>query len=164
MRSSRSIAVVIGTLLAAWTVLSATSAAADPAPGAPAQPDDPASVSAPPGAVTALDTTCAAGDLCFWVDTNRGGAKGRLSGSNPAWKIFSQPQCRDGHWGDCASSIANNGTRCTARVWEHDNYRGAWLDIQRGDSFNLTDKWIVWQVVSWNDQISSNNWHSCINP
>lgn len=162
MKTGRSaVTLLLGVLLA----LGAMGSAASAAPGTfvdPAQPDDPSTVSPPPGGVTAQDTSCNAGDLCFWVDIDQGGAKGRVNGTNPAWGAFSQSQCQSGTWDNCASSTINNGRNCTARVWADGNYGGASLDVLRGNGYiNLTDHYITWPFRTWNDEISSNTWVNC---
>jgi hypothetical protein len=108
--------------------------------------------------ITVQDTSCNPGDLCFWVNINRGGAKGRVSGTNSTWP-WTQAQCAGGTWNNCASSIVNNGTQCTARVWADASYGGAHLDVLRGNDFiNLTDHYITFPFRDWNDEISSNSW------
>ena len=93
------------------------------------------------------------------ADTDRNGAKGRFSGSNPHWGIYGQSQCASRTWDNCASSVINYGTHCTARMWADDNYGGAHIDILRGNGYiNLTDHYITWPWRSWNDEISSNSW------
>jgi hypothetical protein len=109
------------------------------------------------GAVT-QDTGCAPGDLCFWVDTNKGGAKGRVSGNNQSWG-FPQASCTNGTWNDCASSIQNNGESCDVNVYENAGYGGHKLTIRRGDYISdLTGYWITFPIDSWNDDIQSNRW------
>jgi hypothetical protein len=164
MRSSRSAAVILGMLLVTGAALSAPSVSASPAgPTNPAQPDNPSSVSVQPGEVSTQDTSCNAGDLCFWVDTDQRGAKGRVSGTNPAWGVFPQSQCASGTWDNCASSIINNGRNCTARVFYDGNYQGRpYLDVLRGNGYiNLDDHYISWPLRTWNDEISSNSWVNC---
>ncbi len=160
MKSRRSAAAtMLGLVMVAGAMLFAPGASAAPAP---AQPDNPSAVSAPAGARTAQDTSCNAGDLCFWVDINQKGAKGRVNGTNAAWGVFRQGTCQSGTWDNCASSIINNGRSCTARVWADGDFNGAALEVLRGNGYiNLTDHYITWPIRNWNDEISSNDWINC---
>jgi hypothetical protein len=102
--------------------------------------------------------TCAAGDLCFWVHINYGGARGRVAGNNTNWGVFSQSQCANGTWSNCASSIINNGTQCTAYQYDGTSYGGDWMYLLRGA--NNPDLRTTISAGNWNDRISSNRWCS----
>ncbi|MDQ1647696.1 MAG: hypothetical protein QOJ50_3880 [Cryptosporangiaceae bacterium] len=109
-------------------------------------------------AVTTQDTSCAGGDLCFWQDDDKGGAKGRVSGNNSAWS-WSRSGCPDGTWNNCASSIQNNGNSCSVKVYDNAGYSGAVLTLTRGTYISsLSGYWITFPVDSWNDDIQSNKW------
>ena len=147
-----------GVAVAALTLLGlaggVTAAQAAPAPTSPGA----ASSAGPTGPVTVADTTCAGGDLCFWVNTNKGGAKGRVSGNNTSWS-WAQSSCSNGTWNNCASSIQNNGNNCTVNVFENSGYGGARLTITRGTYISdLNGYWITFPFDSWNDDIQSNRW------
>ncbi|MGO1055466.1 peptidase inhibitor family I36 protein [Crossiella sp. CA198] len=97
---------------------------------------------------------CDAGDVCFWVDADYEGPRGRFSGANPDWTQFSQPACSffRPNWNDCASSVVNRGRNCTVHLYENANYLGQRLSIKRGEKFpDLSDQ-------NFNDMASSNNW------
>jgi|SRR5215475_9948781 len=95
------------------------------AQAAPPTPASPPSTSADAtGPITVTDTSCAGGDLCFWVNINKGGAKGRVSGNNDYW-TWPQTQCQEGTWSNCASSIWNNGNTCDVWVFDFFQRQGA---------------------------------------
>jgi Peptidase inhibitor family I36 len=97
-------------------------------------------------------STCEATYLCFWVGNEYTGSRGRVSGDNPTWTRFAQPNCPSGTWNDCASSAKNRGTSCTAHVYSDVDYRGTHHAIGRGgDRPFLAFYWL-------NDAISSNRW------
>jgi hypothetical protein len=137
----------------------ATIAQAAPEPGpvraTQLKADAPATAEGP---VTVLDTSCAPGDLCFWVHADKGGAKGRVSGNNTAWG-WPQASCANGTWNNCASSIQNNGNNCDVNVYDFAGYSGASLRITRGTYISdLSGYWITFPFDSWNDDIQSNRW------
>jgi hypothetical protein len=109
------------------------------------------------------DTTCASGDLCFWVNENKGGLKGRVSGTNRRWSAFIQSQCQTGTWDNCASSVQNNGAHCDARVFSAFDFGGPQLLVHRGEYIaNLQDRDDgLGLFEDWGDRISSNDWTNC---
>ncbi|MET8685175.1 peptidase inhibitor family I36 protein [Streptomyces sp. NPDC004732] len=104
--------------------------------------------------------TCAAGDTCFWVNSNYGGARGRVSGDNPNFRSFSQSQCHGGTWNDCISSIANRGRECTVYYWTDASYNGRYHSLGRNDQvpdFGAAPP-VGYNDPAFNDTISSNHW------
>jgi hypothetical protein len=117
--------------------------------------------SATQAAATAAFDGCDATYLCFWVNTGRGGAEGKVAGSNPNWADFSQSQCAGGTWNNCASSLVNAGTSgLGAQVYEDTNYKGGDMCLSDDEYLaNLTNyTWADGSSV--NDSISSNNWET----
>jgi hypothetical protein len=144
--------------------LSSVASAATVAQAAPVRAAAPAATSqsavtgTSAGPETPRDKSCAGGDLCFWVDTNKDGAKGRVAGDNLAWN-WGQPACGDGTWNNCASSIQNNGNYCTVWVFADAGHGGSNLELTRGTYLSdLTGYWIRWPFRNWNDEIQSNKW------
>jgi hypothetical protein len=109
-------------------------------------------------AVSPQVRVCDGGDLCFWVDYNYQGARGRVEGNNPRWADFPQPACtRHRNWSNCASSVWNNGDRCDVELWSQPNYVDQFRVLRRGDS------WADLRDVMFNDAIDSNRWVNCRN-
>jgi hypothetical protein len=112
--------------------------------------------------------------LCFWVNSNEGGAEGKFEGNNSFWGDFGQAQCvfphaaHDAHgtWNDCASSIYNNGATAGvdyAIVYQNSNMGGgAYCFAPQTGSSNLAS--IHYRQngkpisATLNDSISSNSW------
>lgn len=113
------------------------------------------STAAPAGdnAITAAPPGCTATNVCFWNGTNYSDGPGRLSGSNSNWTAFSHSSCPTGTWNDCASSVYNNGTSCSANLWTTANYGGSRLTLGIGSGQTALSS-------TMNNAISSNNW-SC---
>ncbi|MEU6990957.1 peptidase inhibitor family I36 protein [Streptomyces sp. NPDC046465] len=106
--------------------------------------------------------TCAAGDTCFWVNSNYGGNRGRVAGDNENFTSFAQSQCRGGTWNDCISSIANRGRECTVYYWTSANYTGRYHSLGRNDQvpdFGAAPP-VGYNDPAFNDTISSNHWCS----
>jgi hypothetical protein len=169
---------VVGMMILAGT---ATSAQASSAPqqathastpqhvGASA-PTPSASPSATAPSAASADPPCSdAGDFCFWVNANYGGALGLLAGTNPWWGDFPQSECvypaaakdADGTWNDCASSGYNDGTSGDAVVvYQNINYGGedACLPDLSAAYSDFADYTYGDGSASLNDSISSNSW------
>lgn len=97
-------------------------------------------------------STCDSSYLCFWVDSDYRGERGKFSGNNAHWSAYGQPDCQDGNWNDCASSAKNRGTSCSVTLYEHHSYSGDAETIGRGgDRSNLRNQGM-------NDKTSSNRW------
>jgi hypothetical protein len=123
-----------------------------------AAPAQAATAGATAQAVTTQDTSCAGGDLCFWQNDDKGGAKGRVSGNNAAWS-WARSGCPDGTWNNCASSIQNNGNSCSVKVYDNSGYSGHVLTLTRGTYISsLSGYWITFPVDSWDNDIQSNKW------
>lgn len=107
---------------------------------------------APPG--------CTATHLCFWVNVNFSDGPGQLAGTNASWFAFPERACQTGTWADCASSLYNDGTQCTARVWFLQNFGGPSLEIARGDGFSDLVNVPISGIpgANWNDNIEANDW------
>ncbi|WP_173019503.1 peptidase inhibitor family I36 protein [Streptomyces alkaliphilus] len=104
--------------------------------------------------ISAAPSGCSATNVCFWSGTNYSGAgPGQLSGANPNWAVFSNSSCPGGNWENCASSVYNNGTSCSAVLWTSRNYSGARLTLARGSGQTRLSS-------TMNNAISSNSW-SC---
>jgi hypothetical protein len=160
MTSARSFRVRRAVATVTFLTASCLAGAASAAQAAPvaSTPDVGARAAATAGPAVAQDTSCAGGDLCFWVNTNKGGAKGRVSGNNTSWS-WAQGQCSSGTWNNCASSIQNNGNNCTVNVFEDAGYGGHRLTLTRGTYISdLSGYWITYPFDSWNDDIQSNRW------
>jgi hypothetical protein len=97
-------------------------------------------------------TSCEDGYLCFWVNADYLGARGRFAGNNAHWSNYPQSQCQDGNWNDCASSAKNRGTQCTAHLHQHSSYGGERHDIGRGGNRPHLS------AHNFNDKTSSNSW------
>ncbi|MEV0439699.1 peptidase inhibitor family I36 protein [Streptomyces spectabilis] len=112
------------------------------------------------GGSEAAALECGAGDACFWVHSNYGGARGRVSGNNPDFRVFPQSQCPSGTWNDCISSIANRGRSCTVYFWTGFNYSGRYHSLGRDDevpNFAAAPP-VGYNDPAFNDAISSNHW------
>ncbi|GHE59866.1 hypothetical protein GCM10018785_31320 [Streptomyces longispororuber] len=115
---------------------------------------------APSGGEADAALTCAAGDTCFWVHINYGGARGRVADDNPNFTAFRQSQCSTGTWNDCVSSIANRGRRCTVYFWTDAGYNGRYHSLGRNDevpNFAAAPP-VGYNDPAFNDSISSNHW------
>lgn len=109
-------------------------------------------------APSAVPPGCSSTNLCFWNNINFNDGPGQLSGTNSDWHDFSHSSCQHGTWADCVSSIFNDGTSCTARVWVNAGFGGANLTIARGTGIADLTKVAVTSTVSWNDLIEANDW------
>ncbi|MFC7534736.1 peptidase inhibitor family I36 protein [Actinoplanes sp. GCM10030250] len=114
---------------------------------------------AEPVSALAAPAGCTAGNLCFWNGTGWNSGPGKLSGSNPNWAAFSHQGCPNNKWTNCASSIYNNGTSCTAEVWLSANYTEGREFLARGQGVSNLATWHT-DTGPWNDNISANSW-SC---
>jgi peptidase inhibitor family I36 len=116
-----------------------------------------------PVAAVAVPPGCSSGNLCFWNGADYGDGPGELSGSNSNWRAFSHSSCRkpnnpsDRTWSDCASSIYNNGTSCTAVVWLAAGYGEGHEALARGQGVRNLSTWHV-DTGPWDNNISANNW------
>ena len=110
-----------------------------------------AAAAAPPG--------CSAGNLCFWNDTARTDGPGELSGTNSNWAAFSHSSCPSNTWTNCASSLYNNGTSCTAVVWLTAGFTEGREFLGRGQGVTNLATWNT-DTGPWNNNISANSW-SC---
>jgi len=114
-------------------------------------------------AVTAAPSGCSSGNLCFWNGTNYSDGPGELSNSNSNWHAFSHSSCTasasGGTWTNCASSIYNNGTNCTAVVWLSAGYSEGNEYLARGQGVTNLATWNT-DTGPWNNNISANSW-SC---
>ncbi|MGW4907878.1 peptidase inhibitor family I36 protein [Streptomyces sp. NPDC004270] len=170
MRSFRLAAALAATALAAFIglTLPGSAAAADghsavsaakPAAAAPqAVQGAEASTAVSPQAITDCPSTY----FCFWMDAGYPGAPGKLSGSNPDWRVFSHTGCANGTWSDCASSGYNHGTSgLGVEVYRDINYSGLSACLPK-DWSNSNFANLVWPGTSssFNDSISSNYWTS----
>lgn len=113
--------------------------------------------SAVPVAAAAAPPGCSAGNLCFWNGTGYSDGPGELSGSNSNWNAFSHSSCPSGTWTNCASSLYNNGTSCTAVVWLSAGYTEGRESLARGQGVTNLATWNV-DTGPWNNNISANNW------
>ncbi|WP_269854727.1 peptidase inhibitor family I36 protein [Streptomyces sp. RPT161] len=105
--------------------------------------------------------TCpvSSGYACFWVDSYRGGAMGKVSGNNSNYMNLSNSSgctAYPGTWNDCISSIENQGTQCTVYFWTDAGYTGRYHSLSIGD--RVDDFATGYNDPSFNDSISSNHW------
>lgn len=114
----------------------------------------PAVVTAP----AAVPAGCSATFLCFWNNANFDDGPGKLSGTNSSWFDFSHSSCPNGTWADCVSSIFNDGTSCTARVWFLAGFGGPTLEIARGSGISNLTTLPNGVGGTWNDNIEANDW------
>lgn len=102
---------------------------------------------------------CPRKDLCFWVDVDYRGARGKVAGNNKDWRKFRQRHCRGGNWNDCASSFVNNGKTDAVVLYQDVDYRGGRLCLPRGARIaDATKRHYAHSRVSLNDSVSSNKW------
>jgi hypothetical protein len=115
---------------------------------------------APSAQVNRNYTSCPSTYLCFWVNSNWGGAMGKLAGPNTTWAAFKQSQCSGGTWNNCASALYNHGASDQALVYENTGKTGPYACIPRSvTSFSNLTQWVYAQDGhSMNDSISSNAW------
>ncbi|MFI5841549.1 peptidase inhibitor family I36 protein [Catenuloplanes sp. NPDC051500] len=114
--------------------------------------------SAPAAAAAAAPPNCTPTNLCFWNYINYSDGPGRLSGSNPNWGAFSHASCPSGTWNDCASSLFNNGTSCTAHVYYYTNYGTPVHNIGIGGARTNLANYSTGLGNTWDNNIRSNNW------
>jgi len=109
----------------------------------------------------AAPSGCASGALCAWEDenylTNSTTVHASFFGNNQHWSDFAQSACQSGNWNDCASSIFNNGTQCTAHVYWDAGFGLPRINVPRGTGYAQLDQNMP-DGRNWNDKISSNNW------
>lgn len=152
---------VLAVTAAALLAVALTSQAATAAPGTHSAPASPAAAMTP-ATITpaAVPSGCSATFLCFWVNINFNGGPGKLSGNNSSWFAFSHSGCQNGTWADCASSLFNDGTQCTAHVYFLTGFGHPELSLSRGTGIaNLVNVPLGGGVSgNWNDNIESNNW------
>ncbi|WP_369404422.1 peptidase inhibitor family I36 protein [Streptomyces albus] len=96
---------------------------------------------------------CTSTNVCFWDGYNYSDGPGKLSGWNSNWSVFKTSRCSDGDWENCASSVYNNGTSCSAVLWTGRSYSGSRLTLGRGSGQTRLSS-------TMNNAISSNSW-SC---
>jgi peptidase inhibitor family I36 len=106
----------------------------------------------------AVPAGCTSTNLCFWNNAGFNDGPGRLSGTNSSWFSFSHSSCPNGTWADCVSSIFNDGSSCTARVWFLSGFGAPTLSIARGNGFSNLTQVQTGLGVSWNDEIEANDW------
>lgn len=114
---------------------------------------------AAPAVAAAAPSGCSAGNLCFWNGTGYSDGPGELAGSNSNWAVFSHSTCGSGTWNNCASSLYNNGTSCTAVVWLSAGYTEGNEYLAKGQGVTNLATWNT-DTGPWNNNISANSW-SC---
>ncbi|MFI0901566.1 peptidase inhibitor family I36 protein [Streptomyces sp. NPDC020983] len=115
----------------------------------------------PAAAAAPRVTACpvAGGYACFWVDINRGGAMGKVAGTNHDYRnLKNSSGCTayPGTWNDCISSVENQGTSCTVYFYSDADYHGTRHSVSIGDRVNNVGT--GFHDPAFNDAISSNNW------
>lgn len=153
---------IVGAAALTFGFVAPAAMAATPAVAAPAAAKvaPPVSHTAPTVVTTpaAVPAGCSATFLCFWNNAGFNDGPGKLSGTNSSWFDFSHGSCPNGTWADCVSSIYNDGTSCTARVWFLTGFGAPSLEIARGSGISNLTTVQTGLGVSWNDQIESNDW------
>jgi hypothetical protein len=118
-----------------------------------------------PGALNSQAASAAAGDGygcpslhgCGWVNSQFGTPMGQWAGPNAKFSIFGQPNCQEGNWNDCISSIDNNGSQCRINWWWDigHNSGNVWR-LNRGYAYSNLNPDPAGRNA--NDKFSSDDW------
>ena len=96
---------------------------------------------------------CPYENACGWVNGSFTGGKQYWGGNAEYLAYWGNPECQEGNWSDCISSLTNNGKECNAYWHQGGAYQGNYYTNDRDTGTGTL-------TGGWNDSFKSLKWCS----